>query len=172
MSTDISIRAYEARDWAGTWQILEPVFRAGETFPMAQDITEADSHAHWIEHTQAIFVAVDVSEETVIGTYDLKPNSAALGAHVCNAGYMVAESARRQGVAEAMARHSLQMAAAMGFRAMQFNLVVTSNEASVRLWQKLEFEVVGVLPGAFKHARLGYVDALVLYKMLVEGGAL
>ena len=162
----ITIRAYEPSDWAGTWLILEPVFRAGETFPMSPDITEADAHTHWIEHPQATFVALIEPESRIIGTYYLKPNSAALGAHVCNAGYIVSEAARRQGVAEAMGRHSLKTGSFMGFRAMQFNLVVSTNEASVRLWKKLGFHVVGTLPEAFKHAHLGYVDALVMYKML------
>ncbi len=165
-----SIQAYEPSDWVGRLQVLEPVFRAGATYPMSPDSAETEAHAHWIEHSQATFFAVHEADATIIGTYYLNPNSSALGARVCKAGCMAgcmaAEAAWRQGGATAIGRHSLQTAAQMGFRAMQFNLVVSTNEASVRWWRKLGFEVMGALPEAFKHACLGYVDALVMYNML------
>jgi ribosomal protein S18 acetylase RimI-like enzyme len=113
----------------------------------------------------ATFVAQGAGQR-VLGTYYLKPNQPTLGAHVCNCGYVVAEQARGQGIASAMCEHSQSEARALGFRAMQFNLVVSTNEGAIRLWRKHGFAVVGVLPGAFRHARLGYVDALVMYKQL------
>ena len=161
----MQIRLYQPDDWPMVWPMLKAVFRAGETYPMAMDISEEDAHAHWIEHPWATYVAVSDSSE-VLGTYYLKPNSQALGAHVANAGYIVGEQARRQGIARAMAEHSLTTASDMEYRALQFNLVVATNEASVRLWESLEFTLVGRLPGAFKHATLGYVDALVYFKEL------
>ena len=164
----IQCRPYQPDDWPGTWAILKPVFRAGETYPMAPDITEEAAHYHWIESTTTVFLALSDTDDSILGTYYLKPNSAALGAHVCNAGYVVGESERGQGIGTGLGKHSLKQAAALGFHAMQFNLVVASNEASVRLWRKLDFDLVGTLPRAFKHAELGYIDALVLYKMLVD----
>jgi len=104
-----------------------------------------------------------------VGTYYLRPNSLALGAHVANAGYVVAEQARRQGIGSRLCQHSLQAAQRLGFRAMQFNLVVSTNSAGIRCWQRNGFQVVGTLPGAFRHKRLGYVDALVMFQGLVEG---
>ena len=133
------------------WALLEPVFRAGETFPHDPAISEAEAQLAWVEHTQAVMVAVDAAG-AVVGTYYLRPNSLALGAHVANAGYVVAEHCRR-----------------LGFRAMQFNLVVSTNTAGIRCWQRNGFQVVGTLPGAFCHKRLGYVDALVMVQGLVEG---
>ena len=133
------------------WALLEPVFRAGETFPHDPAITEAEAQLAWVEQTQAVMVAVDAAG-AVVGTYYLKPNSLALGAHVANAGYVVAEQARR-----------------LGFRAMQFNLVVSTNTAGIRCWQRNGFRVVGTLPGAFRHKQLGFVDALVMVQALVEG---
>jgi GNAT superfamily N-acetyltransferase len=113
-------------------------------------------------------VAVDTAG-AVVGTYYLRPNSLALGAHVANAGYVVAEHARRQGVGSRLCQHSLQAARRRGFRAMQFNLVVSTNTAGIRCWQRNGFQMVGTLPGAFRHQRLGYVDALVMVQALVEG---
>lgn len=79
---------------------------------------------------------------------------------------MTAPAAAGRGIASAMCRHSLDAARARGFRAMQFNFVVGSNERAVRLWQRHGFAVVGRLPQAFAHPRLGLVDALVMHRLL------
>ncbi len=144
------------------------MFRAGETFPHDPAITEAQARLLWIEQTQAVMVAVD-ADAVVVGTYYLKPNTLALGAHVANAGYVVAEQARRQGIGSRLCQHSLQEARQLGFRLMQFNLVVSTNTAGIRCWRQNGFQIVGTLPGAFRHRQLGYVDALVMVQSLVEG---
>ena len=150
------------------WALLEPVFRAGETFPHDPAISEAEAQVAWVERSQAVMVAVDASD-ALVGTYYLRPNSLSLGAHVANAGYVVAEHARRQGIGSRLCQHSLQAARRLGFRAMQFNLVVSTNSAGLHCWQRNGFQVVGTLPGAFRHRQLGYVDALVMFQGLVEG---
>ena len=150
------------------WALLEPVFRAGETFPHDPAITETQSQLAWVVQSQAVMVAVNPAG-AVVGTYYLKPNSLALGAHVANAGYVVAEHWRRQGIGSCLCQHSLQSARRLGFRSMQFNLVVSTNTAGIRCWQRNGFQVVGTLPGAFRHRQLGYVDALVMTQSLVEG---
>jgi L-amino acid N-acyltransferase YncA len=121
----------------------------------------------WLEITEAAYVAQDDDGE-LVGTYYIKPNQPTLGAHVANCGYMVAEQARGRGVASAMCEHSQEEAIRLGYRAMQFNLVVKTNQASVHLWKKMGFRVVGTLPGAFNHSKLGFVDAFVMYKVLVD----
>ena len=141
------------------------MFRAGETYAFSPDISEAEARHVWSELPAAAFVALN-SEDEVLGTYYIKPNQPALGAHVCNCGYVTAEQARGRGIASAMCEHSQEEARARGFRAMQYNLVVSSNEGAIRLWKKHGFAVIGVLPGAFRHASLGYVDALVMFKQL------
>jgi len=146
---------------------MEGIIRAGETYPYAQNMSEAEARQVWTEQTEAAFVAVDDQQE-IIGTYYIKPNQPTLGAHVANCGYMVAATARGQGVATQMGRHSLDEAVRRGYRAMQFNLVVANNVASVHVWEKLGFTTIGELPGAFKHARDGYVGAYVMYKTLIE----
>jgi L-amino acid N-acyltransferase YncA len=167
-TTPLQIRPYEAADWPAVWALLEPVFRAGETFPHDPAITEAEAHQAWVEQSRAVMVAVDAAGAEV-GTYYMRPNSLALGAHVANAGYVVAEHCRRQGIGSRLCQHSLQAARRLGFRAMQFNLVVSTNTAGIRCWQRNGFRVVGTLPGAFRHRQLGYVDALVMVQGLVEG---
>ena len=159
------IRQAEDRDWPSIWKLLEPVFREGETYAFAVDIGEREARAIWLESPAATFVATN-DEGAVLGTYYLKANQAGGGSHVCNCGYAVAAQARGQGVASAMCEHSQREALARGYRAMQFNLVVSTNRAAVRLWQKHDFAIVGVLPGAFRHPRLGFVDACVMYKEL------
>ena len=147
---------------------MEPVFRAGETYPHDPDLTEAEARKLWVEDTQVVMVALD-ARGAVVGTYYLKPNSLCLGAHVANAGYVVAAQNRGQGIGDRLCQHSLQAARRLGFRAMQFNLVVSTNTAGVRCWQRNGFQVIGTLPGAFRHQKLGYVDALVMFQSLVDG---
>jgi len=163
----INIRQFEKNDWANTWQIIEPVFRAGETYAFLPDITEEESYNLWIEIPAATFVAVD-ENNNIVGTYYIKKNQPGLGSHICNCGYIVAEQARGQGIASAMCEQSQREAISRGFRAMQYNLVVSSNGGAVRLWKKLGFEVIGTVPEAFYHHQLGYVDAYVMYKKLID----
>ncbi|MFN9471338.1 N-acetyltransferase family protein [Acidovorax sp.] len=165
-SASITIRPLEPADWATVWPILHSTFQAGDTYAFSPDSTEAEIHKAWVELPAATFVACGAGGE-ILGTYFIKANQAGLGAHVCNCGYVVAPAAQGQGVASLMCEHSQRQAVAMGFRAMQFNLVVATNERAVRLWQHLGFAIVGTLPGAFRHRALGYVDAHVMFKTLV-----
>jgi L-amino acid N-acyltransferase YncA len=167
MAATINIRSITAADWPAVWEFMEPVIRAGDTYPYATDMTIEGARKMWIEAPMATYIAED-EDGNVIGTYYIKPNQPTLGAHVANCGYMVAERARGMGVATLMCEHSQTEAVRLGYRAMQYNLVVKTNEAGVHLWQKLGFDIVGTLPGAFDHAGLGFVDAYVMYKTLVE----
>lgn len=161
----LKIRPFEENDWEGTWKIIEPVFRAAETYPYLPDTTGDEAHKLWIEIPSATYVAVGGNDE-VLGTYYIKANQPGLGSHVCNCGYIVGDNSRGKGIASAMCIHSQQEAIRNGYRAMQYNLVVSSNEGAIRLWKKHGFEVIGTLRNAFQHKRLGYVDALVMYKQL------
>jgi ribosomal protein S18 acetylase RimI-like enzyme len=161
----ILIREAQDTDWPQIWQIIEPVFRAGETYSYPRDISEAEARQAWMATPEATYVATDASRE-VVGTYFIKPNQPGQGKHVCNCGYIVGDKARGRGVASQMCRHSQDIALERGFNSMQFNLVVSTNEGAVRLWKELGFEIVGVLPGAFNHPALGFVDAYVMFKKL------
>ena len=158
------IRQSEPRDDAAIWRILEPTFRAGETYPVPRDISRADALAYWHTPGHAVFVAEDAG--TIVGTYYLRANNRGGGAHVANCGYVVAPDAFGRGVAQAMCSHSLGEAKSRGFTAMQFNFVIASNERAVRLWQRMGFAIAGRLPGAFQHPRLGLVDAYVMLRNL------
>lgn len=160
------VRPYEGKDWSSAWAILEPVFRAGETYAFPLDISEEDAERAWIGDSREVFVAVEQATGENVGTYYLKPNYAGPGAHVCNCGYVVSGNARGRGVGSLMCEHSQQEALSRGFRAMQFNLVAASNGGAVGLWKKMGFDIVGTLPGAFRHPRLGFVDAYVMYEPL------
>lgn len=158
------VRPATAADRAAIWSILEPVFRAGETYTVPVDIDEAVAVDYWFSAAHEVFVAVD--GDAILGTYFLRPNQHGGGDHVANCGYVTATEATGKGVARIMCEHSLDHARGRGFLAMQFNFVVSSNGRAVRLWQSFGFEVAGRLTEAFRHPRLGLVDALVMYRKL------
>ena len=159
----MNIRPAVTADRSAIWQILEPVIRAGETYALPRDMDEAAAVAYWTGHMP--YVAE--RDGDIVGTYYLRPNQAGPGGHVANAGYVTATHATGQGVARAMCQHSLSEARTHGFRAMQFNLVVSTNTRAIALWHDLGFATVGTLPGAFAHPTQGDVDALVMYRTLV-----
>ena len=164
----LQIRAYRASDWPGVWPILAETIRAGETYTFSPESTEEEISNAWIEVPARTYVAC-AADGRIVGTYFIKPNQPGLGSHVCNCGYVVSAAARGQGIAAKMCVHSQAEAIAMGFRAMQFNFVVATNTGAIRLWERLGYSVVGRLPGVFNHQKLGYVDALVMFKRLAPG---
>jgi ribosomal protein S18 acetylase RimI-like enzyme len=159
-----NIRLAQERDADSIWRILDPVLRAGETYALPRDWSRDEALAFWFLAGHEVFVAED--EGNVVGTYYLHANQRGGGAHVANCGYVTATDAAGRGVATAMCLHSLEHAAKRGFRAMQFNLVLSSNTRAVTLWQRLGFDIVGTIPAAFDHPRLGLVDAFVMYRKL------
>lgn len=159
----LTIRPATDADFASLWPIFREVVRCGDTYAFLPGTTESEAKTIWLDVPVATYVGILDGE--VVGTYYLKANQPGLGAHVCNAGYMVRAAARGRGVGRALCLHSQDEAKGLGFKAMQFNLVVSTNPA-VKLWRELGFGVVGTLPGAFEHQSLGFVDALVMYKWL------
>ena len=162
--TQLAIRAATRADDADVWAILSPVIRAGETYALPRDMSADAALAYWFAPAHCVFVAE--ADGKILGTYYLRANQPGGGAHVANAGYATAEAVRGRGVARAMALHSFDVARAAGFRAMQFNFVIVSITVAVGLWQSLGFAIVGRLPAAFDHPRLGMVDALVMHRPL------
>jgi len=161
----LGVREARAEDHTAVWAILEPVIRAGETYTLARDMSRDEGLAFWFAKGHEVFVA-EGQGSGAVGTYFLRANQGGGGAHVANCGYVTALGATGKGVARAMCAHSLGRAKQRGFRAMQFNFVVSSNERAVRLWESFGFKIVGRLPGAFLHPRLGFTDALVMYRTL------
>jgi ribosomal protein S18 acetylase RimI-like enzyme len=160
----LTIRAALSDEASAIWAILEPAFRAGETYAMPRDIGRNEALDYWLSPTHEVFVA-DADGE-VLGTYYVRANQAGGGDHVANCGFVTASSAQGRGVARRMLEHSLDHAKNRGFRAMQFNFVISTNERAVRTWQRYGFAIVGRLPLAYNHPTRGFVDALVMHKTL------
>jgi ribosomal protein S18 acetylase RimI-like enzyme len=158
------IRLTGPDDFDQIWPLLRDVFRAGDTYAVDPDISRDAAFAYWMTQAAATYVAVNAG--SVVASYYIKTNQAGGGAHICNCGYIVGPDARGQGIAEQLCLHSQAAATALGYRAMQFNFVLSSNAGAVRLWHKLGFATVGAIPEAFDHPDLGMVDAFVMYKRL------
>jgi ribosomal protein S18 acetylase RimI-like enzyme len=162
--SQITIRRATPKDASAIWAILEPVFRAGDTYTVDADIPRKAALAYWAGGNHTAFVAE--AGKQIVGTYFLCPNQAGGGAHVCNCGFATDPDTRGRGVARRMLEHALSAARAAGFKAMQFNFVVSTNDRAIRTWKQYGFAEVGRLPQAFLHPVEGYVDALVMYKRL------
>jgi ribosomal protein S18 acetylase RimI-like enzyme len=160
----MNTREAEKKDWDLIWPIFHEIVIAGETYAYEVGTTKEQAEKIWLEAPRKTFVVEEGHE--ILGTYYLKTNQDGPGNHVCNCGYMVSPKARGRGLATTMCEHSQKVAVELGYKAMQFNFVASSNEGAVRLWNKLGFEIVGRLPNAFNHPERGYVDALVMYKWL------
>lgn len=158
------IRSAGIRDGDAIWPVIEPVIRAGDVYTLPREMCREEALEYWFSNGHEVFVAEE--NGTVVGTYYLRANQRGGGDHVANCGYATASVATGRGVARAMCTHSLEYARRRGFRAMQFNFVVSTNERAVRLWQSFGFEIVGTLPKAFLHPERGYVDAFVMYREL------
>ena len=162
----MTIRVAQDEDWDQIWPIFEEIVKAGETYAYERDIQKQEAFFIWLKRTKKAFVYEAGGK--VLGTYFLNPNKAGPGKHVCNCGYMVSSEAGGRGIATAMCEHSQKTAIQMGFKAMQFNFVTSTNVGAIALWHKLGFETVGTLPKAFNHPKEGFIDALVMYKWLTN----
>jgi ribosomal protein S18 acetylase RimI-like enzyme len=158
------VRSAAAEDRDAIWSIIEPIIRAANVYTLPCEMSREDALAYWFSDGHEVFVAEDGGG--VVGTYYLRANQRGGGSHVANCGYATAPAASGRGVARAMCAHSLEHARERGFRAMQFNFVVSTNERAVKLWQSFAFEIVGRLPKAFEHPQRGFVDAYVMYRGL------
>jgi L-amino acid N-acyltransferase YncA len=158
------IREATGEDFEQIWPFFREIVAAGETYAYPRDITQEEARKIWIDAPRKTFVVEEGGR--ILGSYIIRTNALGPGDHVCNCGYMVSSAARGGGLATAMCEHSQGVARALGYKAMQFNFVVSSNEGAVRLWSKLGFATVGRVPRAFHHHTKGYVDALVMYKWL------
>ncbi len=162
----IQIRRAKSEDTEASWSIFQVVIQTGDTYVYPPDTPREALDKVWLAKTMYTYVAQ--IEDQILGTYIIKANFPGLGSHVANASYMVASAAHGRGIGTAMGLHSLEEARRLGFRAMQFNLVVSSNSAAVHLWQKIGFSIIGTIPEAFDHQQLGLVDAYVMYRSLKE----
>ncbi len=158
------IRTAIESDKPAVWQIIKSVIATGETYVFAPDSPEEVMIEYWFLPEKYVYVAEE--NGSVLGTFWLKANQPGLGSHVCNAAYMVAPGAAGKGIGRKMAEFSLEEAKRLGFSAMQFNFVVKSNTAAVRLWQSIGMEIIGEIPDAFDHRENGMTNAYIMYRRL------
>ncbi len=160
----MNIREATVDDFDLIWPIFHEIVKAGETYAYPADTEKVDAVKLWLDSPRKTYVFEE--NGNILGTYFIRTNQSGPGDHVCNCGYMVSSFARGRGLATAMCEHSQKIAKELGYKAMQFNFVVSTNEGAVCLWHKLGFETVGRLPKACHHPTQGYVDALIMYKWL------
>jgi L-amino acid N-acyltransferase YncA len=174
-------------DHDGIWRIFHEVVAAGDTYAFDPDTSREDALTYWFARGTHTYVAKQesvgdgvavprksppaIQTRDIVGTYILRPNQCGAGSHVANAAFMVAPEARGHGIGRAMGEHCISEARRLGFRAIQFNFVVSTNESAFRLWQKLGFKIVGTLPGAFRHPEKDYIDVYVMHRSLLEDHA-
>ncbi len=158
------IRVATADDKEAVWGIIEAVIAGGDTYVFEPGTPREAMLEYWFAPEKSVFVAEEGGE--IVGTYWIKANQPGLGDHVCNAAYMVSPAAHGKGIGRRMAEHSLDEARGLGYKAMQFNFVVASNTAAVRLWESIGMRIIGTIPNAFRHRTLGFVDAYIMFRKL------
>lgn len=158
------IRPATAGDHDGIWEIFSSVIRPGDTYVFDPETPRKELEKHWLASNMHTYVYQ--TDRRILGTYFLKPNQVGLGDHIANAGYMVHPEAQGKGIGQTMCEHSMEEARRLGYHAMQFNIVVSTNVAAIAVWKKFGFEIVGTLSEVFRHRKQGLVDAYVMYRKL------
>jgi len=160
----VEIRKAIKTDEPQIWKIIKSVISSGDTYVFAPDSSEEKMLAFWCGADKKTYVAL--SEKKIVGTFFLKANQPDLGSHIANAGYMVAPEARGKRIGRTMAEFSIEEARRLGYTAMQFNFVVKSNEAAVKLWLDSGFKIIGEIPEAFNHLEKGLTNAYIMHRKI------
>jgi ribosomal protein S18 acetylase RimI-like enzyme len=160
----IDIRPATTADHNEIWDIIKEVISSGDTLVFDPDSSKEKMLAYWFKDNQHTYAAI--IDNQIVGTFFLRDNQPDMGSHIANAGYITAPSASGQGIGKAMGEFSLKEAKRLGYKAMQFNIVVKSNEKAVRLWQRLGFKIIGEIPEAFDHKQHGLTNAFIMYQKL------
>lgn len=160
----MNIRKATFRDYDAVWDIFYGVIQTGDTYVFDPDTPVEDLQKHWFAEYMDTFVAE--KEGKVVGTYILKPNQIDLGNHIANASYMIHPDAQGMGIGKLLCEHSIDFARKAGYHAIQFNIVVSTNTAAIKLWEKFGFEIIGTTPDGFRHKELGLVDTYIMFKKL------
>ena len=161
--TKLNVAQQTEEDWPDVWRVLKPAFRAGESYPVPRDVTEPEAKRYWTKTDGYNAVARDEAG-AVVGVYYLRPDQGGPGDHICNAGYVIAETARGKGYASALCLQSQDQARAMGFLGMKFNLVVSTNTAAIKAWKKAGLDIIGTVPRAFRLPGGASVDAHIMFR--------
>lgn len=160
------IRSTQPQDADAIWAILQPIIAKGDSFAFAPDTPREAMLGWWMAPDKHGYVAE--LDGAVVGSFVLKDNQPGLGSHIANAAYATAPWAGGRGIGETMGAYSIEEARKLGYKAMQFNIVVKSNERAVRLWQRLGFSIIGEIPDAFNHLEHGMTNAYIMYQKIIE----
>lgn len=152
-------------DYDAVWDIFENVIKSGDKFVFSPETKKKELSKLWFAPSMKTYVVVE--ENKILGTYFIKPNQLGLGSHVANCGYMVSSDAMGKGVGRFLCDHSIENAKIKGYKAIQFNMVVSTNDIAVKLWEKFGFKIIGTIPKGFNHTKLGYVDAYIMHRELL-----
>lgn len=160
----LQIRKATQGDHDSIWEIIRQVIAPGDTYVFAPDSSKEKMLSFWCNDDRHTYVAAMNNE--ILGTFFIKDNQPDLGSHIANAGYMVSPGSAGKGIGYAMGEFSLEEARRLGYAAMQFNIVMKSNDRAVKLWKKLGFDVIGEIPDAFQHKVFGLTNAFIMYRKL------
>jgi len=159
-----NIRLAQEKDVDLTWNIFSRVTESEDCFVYSRTINKSEFKKIWFADNMQNFIFEE--NGMILGAYFIKPNQIDLGSHIANAAYMVHPDAHRKGIGAKLCQHSLEQAKKSGYLAMQFNLVVSTNETAIALWKKFNFHIIGTVPNGFLHAKHGLVDAHIMYRVL------
>ncbi|MCS7019344.1 MAG: GNAT family N-acetyltransferase [Cytophagales bacterium] len=159
-------KAHIHTDFDAVWEIFHSVIATGDTYVFDPHTPKDRLQQYWFADHMNTFVAVE--NNIIVGTYIIKPNQIDLGDHIANCSYMVHPCYQGRGIGKQLCEHSIQFAKAEGYTGIQFNMVVSTNQVAVQLWQKLGFNIIGTIPKGFRHQTLGLVDAYIMFKDLTQ----
>ena len=160
----MKLRKATLKDYNAIWEIFKLVIETEDTHVFKKNTPKADLHDIWFADYMTSFVVE--SENRIVGTYMIRPNYTDLGNHIANCGYLVHPKEQGRGIGKRLCEHSIETAREMGYRGMQFNIVISTNTAAVNLWKKFGFKIIGTTPGGFRHKTQGFVDTYMMYKAL------
>lgn len=163
MTKPITIRPAIEDDFDAMWLIFHQVVASGDTYVYAPDTNEEECHKILFENTHPFVATID---DNIVGLFVIRQNKTGLGSHVCNAGFMVSLDHRRQGIGKVMGQYALKEAKKIGFKAMQYNVVVSTNDKAIALWKSLGFTIIGTVPQAYQHSKHGLVDIYIMHRFL------
>lgn len=160
----MQIREVKEKDVEPVWNIFREVIKTGDTYTFSPKTPKTDFKKYWLADNMKTFVAEEGGK--ILGTYIIKPNQIDLGNHIANCGYLVSPDEQGKGVGKKLCEHSISFAKESGYFGIQFNFVVSSNKAAVKLWEKFGFKIIGTTPKGFRHAKLGLIDTYIMFKEL------
>ncbi len=164
MGEEIKVRPAEEADQDAIWEIVKEVIAEGSTYVFYPDSSRQKMLSYWLALDKKVYVVI--WKEQIVATFTIKPNLPDRASHVANASYMVSPQHAGKGIGEFIGRYSLDEARRLGYKAMQFNIVIKSNEKAVNLWKKIGFRIIGEVPNAFQHPKLGMTNAYIMYQEL------